>query len=42
MEELEDNEKEQLDGDHVNLEVAFAYRALPHGKSMASKTQNAQ
>ncbi|KIJ54345.1 hypothetical protein M422DRAFT_73809 [Sphaerobolus stellatus SS14] len=41
MEELEQKEKDQLKGDHLNLEIDFAYRSAPSGRSKQSKAQNA-
>ncbi len=35
-------EREELDGQHVNVELSFAYRGLPSGKSAASKARNIQ
>ncbi|KAL1939462.1 hypothetical protein VTO73DRAFT_10018 [Trametes versicolor] len=34
------DDRDALDGDHVNLEVSFAYQGLPSGKSAASKARN--
>ncbi|KAI0363405.1 hypothetical protein BV20DRAFT_975731 [Pilatotrama ljubarskyi] len=34
------DDREVLDGDHVNLEVSFAYQGLPSGQSAESKAQN--
>ena len=42
LETLSAEEREQLTGDHVNLEISFAYRALPSGSSTSSKAQNGQ
>jgi len=42
MQQLEEKEKDQLNGDHLNLEIAFAYRSAPSGRSKESKAQNAQ
>ncbi|KAA1474408.1 hypothetical protein DENSPDRAFT_905439 [Dentipellis sp. KUC8613] len=38
---LDDEVRDQLGGDHVNLEVSFAYNALPSGQSAESKAHNA-
>ena len=38
--DLNDSEREDLNGDHVNVEVSFAYRGLPSGRSAASKAGN--
>ena len=37
-----EDERWELDGQHVNLEVSFAYRGLPSGQSAASKAKNIQ
>ncbi|EKM56734.1 uncharacterized protein PHACADRAFT_207924 [Phanerochaete carnosa HHB-10118-sp] len=34
------SEQEELDEQHVNVEVSFAYRGLPSGKSAKSKARN--
>ncbi|KAI0329974.1 hypothetical protein GY45DRAFT_1278584, partial [Cubamyces sp. BRFM 1775] len=34
------DDREALDGDHVNLEVSFAYQGLPSGQSAESKARN--
>ncbi|KAI0634023.1 hypothetical protein C8Q77DRAFT_721518 [Trametes polyzona] len=34
------DDREALDGDHVNLEVSFAYQGLPSGQSAKSKARN--
>ncbi|KAK7679241.1 hypothetical protein QCA50_017819 [Cerrena zonata] len=34
------DQEEELSGDHVNVEVSFAYRGLPSGKSIISKAMN--
>ncbi|KAH9937796.1 uncharacterized protein BXZ73DRAFT_89230 [Epithele typhae] len=34
------DDKDALDGDHVNLEVSFAYQSLPSGQTAQSKAQN--
>lgn len=39
---LSAEDREQLTGDHVNLEISFAYRGVPSGASTSSKAQNAQ
>lgn len=39
---LSGNEREQIDGAHVNFEVCFAYRARPTGKDIKSKVVNPQ
>ena len=36
------DDREALDGDHVNLEVSFAYKGLPSGQSAKSKAHNIQ
>ncbi|TBU59824.1 hypothetical protein BD310DRAFT_1038272 [Dichomitus squalens] len=33
-------DRDALDGDHINLEVSFAYQGLPSGKTAQSKAQN--
>ena len=38
--EQDPEEREDLDEQHVNLEVSFAYRGLPSGHSAASKAKN--
>ncbi|KAH8101754.1 hypothetical protein BXZ70DRAFT_1071093 [Cristinia sonorae] len=38
--DISNDEKEALDGDHINLELSFAYRGLPSGSSAASKAGN--
>lgn len=35
-------DRDALGGDHVNLEVLFAYRGLPSGNAAASKGKNLQ
>ena len=35
-------DRDALDGDHVNLEVSFAYQGLPSGKTAQSKAENIQ
>jgi Ca2+-dependent lipid-binding protein len=42
MDSLGEEEREQLDGDHINVEVSFAYKALPSGNTASSKAHNAQ
>ncbi|KAI0267273.1 hypothetical protein BC834DRAFT_822647 [Gloeopeniophorella convolvens] len=37
---LDTEDRDQLGGDHVNLEVSFAYRAQPSGSSTESKARN--
>ncbi|OSD00665.1 hypothetical protein PYCCODRAFT_1479096 [Trametes coccinea BRFM310] len=39
-ETISPDDREALDGDHVNLEVSFAYQGLPSGQSAASKAHN--
>ncbi|CCM05424.1 uncharacterized protein FIBRA_07641 [Fibroporia radiculosa] len=39
-EDMSPDDREALDGDHVNLEISFAYRGLPSGGSAASKAMN--
>ncbi|KAI0822359.1 hypothetical protein BC628DRAFT_1364753 [Trametes gibbosa] len=34
------DDREALDGDHVNLEVSFAYQGLPSGQTAESKAHN--
>ncbi|KAI0672484.1 hypothetical protein C8Q78DRAFT_1027516 [Trametes maxima] len=34
------DDRDALDGDHVNLEVSFAYQGLPSGQSAKSKARN--
>ncbi|RDX44545.1 hypothetical protein OH76DRAFT_1408962 [Lentinus brumalis] len=34
------DDREALDGDHVNLELSFAYQGLPSGRSAQSKAEN--
>lgn len=34
------DQEDALNGDHVNVEVSFAYRGLPSGQSVASKAGN--
>ncbi|TFY71782.1 hypothetical protein EVG20_g1232 [Dentipellis fragilis] len=41
LETLDGEERDQLAGDHVNLELSFAYNALPSGHSAESKAHNA-
>ncbi|EIN08704.1 hypothetical protein PUNSTDRAFT_133889 [Punctularia strigosozonata HHB-11173 SS5] len=41
MDSLGDEEREQLDGDHINIEIGFAYKALPSGTTASSKAHNA-
>ena len=36
------DDRDSLDGDHVNLEVSFAYEGLPSGRTAQSKSQNIQ
>ncbi|TFK47367.1 hypothetical protein OE88DRAFT_1666098 [Heliocybe sulcata] len=40
LEGLDEKEKKSLNGEHVNLEVSFAYRALPSGSSVDTKAHN--
>ncbi|KZV63998.1 hypothetical protein PENSPDRAFT_757538 [Peniophora sp. CONT] len=40
LQKLSEEDREQLTGDHINLEVSFAYRAAPSGSSASSKAQN--
>lgn len=42
LESLDTEDREMLSGDHVNLEVSFAYRAVPSGTNASSKAKNAQ
>lgn len=42
LESLDKDDREMLSGDHVNLEVSFAYRALPSGSDASSKAKNPQ
>ena len=39
---LSAEDKDALDGDHINLELGFAYRAEPSGDSAQSKARNIQ
>ncbi|KAI0357862.1 hypothetical protein OH77DRAFT_1308845 [Trametes cingulata] len=39
-ETISPDDREVLDGDHVNLEVSFAYQGLPSGQSAKSKAHN--
>ncbi|CDO71515.1 hypothetical protein BN946_scf184910.g14 [Trametes cinnabarina] len=39
-ETISPDDREALDGDHVNLEVSFAYQGLPSGQTAASKAHN--
>ncbi|KAI0050335.1 hypothetical protein FA95DRAFT_1555850 [Auriscalpium vulgare] len=41
MQTLGAEERDQLSGDHVNLEVSFTYRSMPSGSSAHSKAHNA-
>ncbi|KAL5476528.1 hypothetical protein ACEPAI_3385 [Sanghuangporus weigelae] len=41
LKDIDDSVKENLSREHVNLEVSFAYRALPSGASASSKAHNA-
>ncbi|KAI0753253.1 hypothetical protein C8Q80DRAFT_1229046 [Daedaleopsis nitida] len=34
------DDRDALDGDHVNLEVSFAYQGLPSGRTAQSKAEN--
>ncbi|THH27196.1 hypothetical protein EUX98_g6993 [Antrodiella citrinella] len=34
------DQQEELDGDHINVEVSFAYHGMPSGRSAASKAGN--
>ncbi|CAL1709607.1 unnamed protein product [Somion occarium] len=36
----DEHQREELEGDHVNLEVSFAYRGLPSGNTPESKAGN--
>ncbi|KAI0057306.1 hypothetical protein BV25DRAFT_1973301 [Artomyces pyxidatus] len=38
---LDASDRDQLNGDHINLEVSFSYRALPSSASAKSKARNA-
>lgn len=40
--ELDEKDREQRQGDHINLEISFAYRALPATSRKESRAQNAQ
>ncbi|KZT25585.1 hypothetical protein NEOLEDRAFT_1065184 [Neolentinus lepideus HHB14362 ss-1] len=40
LEGIDEKEKERLCGEHVNLEVSFAYRAKPSGNSVDSKAHS--
>ena len=39
---LSADDRDALNGDHVNLEVSFAYQGLPSGRTAQSKAQNIQ
>lgn len=39
---LGEEERQQLDGDHINVEVSFAFKALPSGNTASSKAHNPQ
>ncbi|KAL5494884.1 hypothetical protein ACEPAI_346 [Sanghuangporus weigelae] len=41
LKDIDDSVKENLSREHVNLEVSFAYRALPSGATASSKAHNA-
>ena len=36
------DDREALDGDHINLELSFAYQGLPSGRTAQSKAENIQ
>ncbi|KAI0037069.1 hypothetical protein K488DRAFT_39722 [Vararia minispora EC-137] len=40
LEKLDVQDREQLTGDHINLEISFAYHAALSGRSASSKVQN--
>jgi Ca2+-dependent lipid-binding protein len=42
MHDLDAADRELIQGDHVNLEVSFAYRANPATSRKASRAVNAQ
>jgi hypothetical protein len=39
---LKDEEKEQIQGEHVNYELSFAYRAAPNKSKWSEKAENFQ
>lgn len=41
-EDMSPEDKDALDGDHITLELGFAYRAEPSGDSAQSKARNIQ
>ena len=41
-ETISPDDREALDGDHVNLELSFAYQGEPSGRTAQSKAQNIQ
>ncbi|KDQ51904.1 hypothetical protein JAAARDRAFT_139718 [Jaapia argillacea MUCL 33604] len=41
LEGLDAKDKERLNGEHINLELSFAYRAVPSGTAFSTKAQNA-
>ena len=41
-ETISPDDREALDGDHVNLELSFAYQGVPSGRTAQSKAQNIQ
>ena len=41
-ETISPDDREALDGDHVNLELSFAYQGIPTGRTAQSKAENIQ
>jgi hypothetical protein len=39
---LKDEDKEQIQGEHVNYELSFAYRAAPNKSKWSEKAENFQ
>ena len=42
MQDLDAGDRELIQGDHVNLEISFAYRANPATSRKTSRAANAQ
>lgn len=40
--DIEKKDREQLQSDHANFEISFAFKALPSGKDAQSKARNPQ
>jgi hypothetical protein len=40
LDSLSDVERDQIDGKHINVEVSFAYKALPSGRRAQDKVKN--